>query len=84
MKRKAYKGTDKSLKCRSHQYEKGGASMTEDLGATYETLDALQLQGKYPEIREIIEYAKAALENDGERVSEAPGVVDEEGGSNCL
>jgi len=44
--------------------------MTIDMGATTETIDALQLQGDYDEIREILQYAVAALMNDGEVVGD--------------
>ena len=38
--------------------------MTEDLHATYETIDALQLRGDYEEIMQIAKYAIDAVAND--------------------
>lgn len=43
--------------------------MTEDLKATYETIDSLQMQENYDELRQIVEYATAALKNDGEKIN---------------
>ena len=40
--------------------------MTIDEEATYRTIDCLQMTEDYDSIREIIEYATAALVNDGE------------------
>ena len=45
--------------------------MTEDLQATYETIDALQLRGDYFEIMLIAKYAIDAVANDMELNEEA-------------
>lgn len=42
--------------------------MTIDMDATTQTIDSLQLIGKYDDIREIIIYAVKALLNDGEKI----------------
>lgn len=42
--------------------------MTEDLKATYETIDSLQLAGNYDEIRQIAQYAIDAIVNDDEKL----------------
>lgn len=42
--------------------------MTIDLFSAYETIDSLQLRGDYSELRQIAEYASAAIRNDGRRV----------------
>ena len=39
--------------------------MTEDLHATYETIDALQQRGDYSELRQMAQYIISAIENDG-------------------
>ena len=39
--------------------------MTEDLHATYETIDALQQRGDYSELRQMAQYIINAIENDG-------------------
>lgn len=46
--------------------------MTIDLKATYETIDALQHNGHYDDIRSIMGYCANALGNDGEKI---PDVV---------
>ena len=40
--------------------------MTQDLKATYETIDALQLEGDYNELRQLAQYVIDAITNDGE------------------
>ena len=44
--------------------------MTQDMDATTETIDSMQLCGDYDGIREIIQYAVAAIVNDGEEVGD--------------
>ena len=44
--------------------------MTIDMDATTTTIDALQLGEDYDEIRQIIQYAIAALVTDGEELGE--------------
>jgi len=45
-----------------------GDKMTEDMAATYATIDELQLQGNYDELRQLVNYAADAIKNDGEQV----------------
>ena len=42
--------------------------MTIDLKSTYDTIESLQHNEDYDEIRQIVEFATAALVNDGESV----------------
>lgn len=42
--------------------------MTEDLKATYETINALQLAGDYEELNQLSQYAVDAITNDDEKL----------------